>query len=746
MKKLCYLAFIIIIMMGMTGCSKDPFETAENYNQFTRTYMFSAEDTKVTNRIDAERSAEDNITRDIMGSNGEVCLINDNARIGLIGETTEYNDFYVYHYETGELEQIFTNGEVPENTFYRGTISRNNEVILMDFLNNSIYLYSLETGEMISTNGADLELPEGVVFEAPQLIYCDDNYFYTTLLRHEDILLVFDYELNLVSVEKAEEIWKIYPHLDNSCMLADGRDNFYRYLPESGLTAVDYSLKLSWEELPDNALIYAGDDNYDFYYVSEIIKDDKGNVIVPSHLIGVKEGVGYKIIDFETAGMAGEYVHWVVSDDNGNYVIEYYNVADLSEEYYYFQGTDSVMNYSVDEGKEVIQIAGYMIPSKLNQAALAFNNTSDVYYIELVEYCDKYEDPQDAWNALYLDVAVNREADALLLYGMDKSDLVEKDVLLDLTGYFSSEHVVTAEDFEPFIWENMQEEDGGIYSVYPEFSVVGFMMEGDTDLEALSDYDSLTANGEVLFADGDAEGNFIQLMRYSGDRFINEETGELYLDGEFKALLEAVKKENESNGTPADSSLAVLEGRAIGINGDIMMPYSYFFYEYLFGGDYTCTAFGAEGPVLVPGMMEFGITSYSDNAEGMYAFLDYIFDEEVYSQWFGETELPVLTSFWDDWMLRLTATESYTDRFGNQIAVGYNTYGMNGVVMEIESVSPEDAEEMKEMIAGATYVEPMDSEYIAIFSEEVQYYLNGERSIEETCEMLENRLKIALEE
>ena len=114
---------------------KDPFETAENYNQFTRTYMFSVADSNVTSRIDAERSADDNITRDIMSSNREVCLINDWARIGEISEgTTLYNDFYIYHYESGELEQILTDGEVPDDTVYRGTISRNNEVILMDMI------------------------------------------------------------------------------------------------------------------------------------------------------------------------------------------------------------------------------------------------------------------------------------------------------------------------------------------------------------------------------------------------------------------------------------------------------------------------------------------------------------------------------------------------------------------------------------------------------------------------------------
>lgn len=81
MKKIFYLVLIFIFMMGLSGCSKDSFETAENYNQFTRSYMFSVADSNVTSRIDAERSAGDNIARDIMGSNREVCLINDWATL-----------------------------------------------------------------------------------------------------------------------------------------------------------------------------------------------------------------------------------------------------------------------------------------------------------------------------------------------------------------------------------------------------------------------------------------------------------------------------------------------------------------------------------------------------------------------------------------------------------------------------------------------------------------------------------------
>ena len=97
MKKILYFIIILVFSVCLAGCSKDPFETAENYNQFTRTYMFSVADSNVTSRIDAERSVDDNITRDIMGSNREVCLINDWARIGAISEgTTSYNDFYIY--------------------------------------------------------------------------------------------------------------------------------------------------------------------------------------------------------------------------------------------------------------------------------------------------------------------------------------------------------------------------------------------------------------------------------------------------------------------------------------------------------------------------------------------------------------------------------------------------------------------------------------------------------------------------
>ena len=57
MKKILYFIILLVFSMGLTGCSKDPFETAENYNQFTRTYMFSVADSNVTSRIEAERSA-----------------------------------------------------------------------------------------------------------------------------------------------------------------------------------------------------------------------------------------------------------------------------------------------------------------------------------------------------------------------------------------------------------------------------------------------------------------------------------------------------------------------------------------------------------------------------------------------------------------------------------------------------------------------------------------------------------------
>ena len=749
MKKTYLMLFCIFatfIFMTFSACSQnvDSIQESEQYNKFTSSLLFSADDSKILERVAEEFTYEDVLDRYILASNSESCLINDWVRVGEIGNDICYNDFILYDYTSGETKEFLCE-EVSDNALYMATMN-DEKIVLFDMDTYIFYVYDMNATLLMQSETLSDEIGLSRLAD----IQCDADYIYLALgyFGIGETLCVLDYNLNLLYTETSESGWRLFPNHEKSCLIAESTKDFYQYEKEEGLVGIEYKLTLPEDYNFEYDYIYPGDENYDFYvkfsyYIGE--EDDKEEVC---DLVGIKDGIGYKIFSTEQMGFSKDNLYTVISTGNASYIVGNYDSVDSVMKYYLLEECDTVMDYSIENGKETLQIAGLFIPEELKKTVNAFNITSDAYYIELIEYSENYEDVDDALNALYIDVATKQTIDGIVLLELDKGDLVENDVLMELNEYFTSGHVVSEEDFEPFVWENMMDEEGRITSVYPEFTVTGLLSAEDFSLDNIQSYKSLNGEGTFLFAEPDSLGLFRELMKYSGNRFVDEEAKEVNFDEEFIAFLELLKVEAECKDSisASDSPTAILEGEAMALYEELAIPYSYTYFKYLFNSEFICTNYGVDAPVLVPGTSEIGITSYTDNKEGMYAFLDYMFTDEVYHWYFGKFRFPVLQSFWDDWMIRITATENYTDRFNEQILAGTFTYGYNDVVVNLGSMSEEEASEMKAMIEDSVYIEPMDTECLKIMEEEVQYYLYGDKTAEEVCEVLENRILTALKE
>ena len=179
--------------------------------------------------------------------------------------------------------------------------------------------------------------------------------------------------------------------------------------------------------------------------------------------------------------------------------------------------------------------------------------------------------------------------------------------------------------------------------------------------------------------------------------------------------------------------------------GSFEIPYSYFFAKKFLDGKVNCTNISTDGPIIVADE-EIGILSYSANKEVIYDFLDYMFTEENYHRYYGNLKFPVLKTAWDDWETRLTAETDYVDRFGDTIVSVDFEYYENDVRAVIKPVEDKDIDEMNELFKRSKYVEPMPEQYLSVIAEEAAYYFSGEHTAQETCEMIENRLQIAMEE
>ena len=58
----------------------------------------------------------------------------------------------------------------------------------------------------------------------------------------------------------------------------------------------------------------------------------------------------------------------------------------------------------------------------------------------------------------------------------------------------------------------------------------------------------------------------------------------------------------------------------------------------------------------------------------------------------------------------------------------------------------EDIQKMNEYYERAEIIRPLPDKYLTIISEEIQYYYNGNESVENVCKKIEERVWLALNE
>lgn len=732
MKKIHFLLLALFVVLAWQGCAKEETYTeAETYNQYTKTYLFSSADSTIDERIEEDITAEDVIDRNIIGAGSEVCLVCDFARTGQIGNNKLYYDYYLYQYESGSMMPIVFEEYLQEESVYPyAAISQNGNIFLAN--EKSAYCYDL-SGKLHCK--ADTE-SFGAICE----LECDDKYVYIVSDANAK-LYILDYDLNVLSCEEQESAYYLLPNYFNRCMIANDKNEFFQYEDEKGFHEIsDFEIELdSMIETDGLFNISAGDKDYDLYYSATKESNEENDSV--DGFIGIKDGMPYKLFSFQQMGFMPENVCDVISLANGAFIVCYNNPSIMLKEYYHITPCEEVMDYSLENDKQILYIGGLMIPAEFRNVVLAFNNSSSEYYIELKEYTSAYGDSKDALNSLYMDAVVNQSLDGLLLYGLERTDLENNDVLCNLKEYYAESSVVSADDFLPVIRENMQNEEGEILSTYPDFSLVGLVVKEETEIEKFVS-GTVLSEEKVMFADS-GMNVFMQMVKYSGTRFVDKEGGQVCLDDTFRQLMELTKESCVGDGIDIT---AIQDGEAVTVYTEFVMPYSYTYYDSVFDDDITLTNYGCEAPIIVPSFSEFGITSYSANKEGMYAFLDYMYTDEIYHRYFGNQYFPVLQSFYDDWVIRVTATENYTDRFGEEILAGDFLYGVNDVTLELGNMSEEETDKLTELLSSAVYVEPVDLDYLGIISEEVQYYYEGVKSAEEVCETLEARLSIAVNE
>lgn len=735
MKKYIFTTVLCIATIWMSACAsgKKIYES-EKMNAYERTEYFPTREYADT-RIEA------------LDSTDEKALYCESRFEDIDGITTYVvKNTYEYDYETGKAEKIESFTAENYSSFY----VPGGKMLELD-IDKNLYVLDQQRQIITKVNLTELTFPNqaseksgiNYIFD----IKSDGDYVYVNGQNNDGrgIVLVLDMDLQGKAAFLADSGWTLVPMRENKVKLVDNKDgSVYGYKEERN--------KLDKEgKLPKNVMDFSvtrgfcpGNAEYDYFYYTNGYKNED-NGIGKDYLIGVKDGRQEKIFDFTAMGIADFYIMNITPDTQEGFYI--WVIASEEEPVlYHFTPSETVGDYSGKAGKICCKIGSLWTVNNLYIEE--FNKQSEDYYFEMVVYGDMYEDRDIALTHLFLDCQ-DGKLDGIVLGGIE-DELIKNDVLYDLENYFAQSKVVSKDRFITHYLESVTDGKGRIYALYPDFTAFGYAYDKEIDFSDLMQYESLCGERNSFLPTQGAGEDLAFLLEYSGNRIVDEETKEIHVKEEtFRSMLQFLKIQSTDQHKNFDPVMQYCEGESCATRANLSEPSDYLYFNELFHKNAVFSNVGADGLIIGSREGLLGVCSKSENKEALFALYDFLYEPENYHNFFfWGMIMPVIRDEYGLWKDYFLATEAYEDKYGKYNRKHDFQIGMGAaeVIIPVGSISEEEAEAAVTALQEVKYVKPMKAAYENIILEEAEAYFTGNQDLDRTCDNMENRLRLALEE
>lgn len=621
-----------------------------------------------------------------------------------------------------------------------------------------IYLYSSydEKKEMslYSIVQADENGKVSVKEDVTETLKLDNETYISKMLMDEKGNLVFvmnnaifvlDGSGKLVCELKAENnVW-----LDGAAKTKDGQI-VVGYAGENGacIQTVDIEGKKWGEKYDVDVQYFNGSDSlmngmgdYDIYY-----KDDSG---VYGYTLAGKKST--KIIDYMASNISSENSYNMVPFTEGRFLC---NTWDEN-------GSKLIVYSKVDpstiKDKQAISIAMMWVDDEVKKAAMEFNQNSDKYQIEIKDYSNE-EDPVTKMNA---DIIAGNVADIICLNELPTEQYVSKGLLEDLTPYIEKDDEINPDDIVDSLREAM-EIDGKLYYVVPSFSVstltaatadvgteMGWTFE---DLKKLLDE---KGEGVRPFWSESKEQMLYSFAGNATSDFVDWATGECSFDSQdFKDILElcntGTDEEPEYNEDSPSMPSLIREGKVLFNEGGIDLE-SIQMYKKMFNGGITFIGYPdaeKEGSYFSLSS-NLGIYSKSKVKEGAWEFIRIFMTKDYQCKQVSSGYMYNMPSRKDAIEFKnkiAMTTETFKDEYGVEHAPADGTWGWDDLEVQIKPSSQEDIDMYMDLINNTKKIGGWNQAILDIIIEESKAYFSGDKSLDETADIIQNRVKTYVNE
>lgn len=503
-------------------------------------------------------------------------------------------------------------------------------------------------------------------------------------------------------------------------------------------------------ELPSFAYnILPGDDVYDFYY--------ENNNKIYGYI--AETDTEEKVIDWLECDVDDRYMNTysILSDGRVFALIQEWGNEGMPT-------TQIVMMERVEAEvlpqKQVLTLACMYLDYNIRAQVVKFNRQNQNYRIVVKDYSDyNTEDDYTAgMTKLSTEIASGVMPDLLDTSSMPVDQYAAKGLLCDLWSLIDGDSELSREDFITEVLDALSK-DGKLYQLPISFTlstVAGLEKTvGEYDTWTLDDLtDAMTKlkeDASIFSATTTRDSVLSQCVSQSFRDFVDWENGTCNFDcDEFKNLLEFAKK------FPAEFDYSdyeyVSDYSRIRNGEQLLTMLSFYGFDDLYAQfkamddqpcfvGYPTSASGTPVRSTFSLGSSIAVTAACTDMDAAWAFLRSLLSDEHQSEIWS---LPIMKSAFDAKLAKAMEQQFYTDPVTGELveqSKGGIGYGDDEMI-EIYAVTPEQRDIFMELLHSTTTIQSTDQNIMDIVTTEVGSFFAGEKSVDETAKLIQNRVNL----
>lgn len=412
--------------------------------------------------------------------------------------------------------------------------------------------------------------------------------------------------------------------------------------------------------------------------------------------------------------------------------------------------------------KKILTLATVWVDYNLRKELLKFNKTNQEYRIEVIDYSEfsTEEDWEAGITKLNTEIISGHVPDLIDVSQLPYQQYAAKGLLEDLYTYIDKDPDIKREDFIPSIIKAI-EMDGKLYQLATNFSIASIIGKSSVVGEEMGwTVDEMQAiideHPEAIYPFGQqmTRSNILEgLCMLNMNNFMNWQTGECSFNSDdFKKLLTFAKTFPEKipeieEGEWVHPATLIQEGKQIFdiFSGSDFREIQYS--KFMFGDDITFKGFPTESRKGNVAQLNGGLvmTTSCKDKDGAWQFMRTLLKSEYQENL--DWNFPVTQKAFDKRLEEEMKQEYYTDENGNKVPVSRGGMSIgNGPTMEFYAITPEEADQIKALVNSIESMISYNRDVFTIIDDEAKFYFSGEKSVDETVDIIQSRMNIYINE